>query len=68
MPGAAEFGGRPSSRKASKVSYIRFGSARYSVPSRPIGWTVPIAVSGRAIRRPQPFNEHQLGAPGEVSI
>ena len=39
-----EIGARPASRKVDKLSCVRFGSARYSVPSRLIGTTVLIAV------------------------
>jgi hypothetical protein len=35
-----EIGPRPASRKVDKLSCVRFGSARYSVPSRLIGATV----------------------------
>jgi hypothetical protein len=61
------------SRKVDKLSCVRFGSARYSVPSRLIGGTVLIAVDGTRIRILEPFTgqiaaEHQLVAPGEVSI
>ncbi len=37
-----EIGGKPASRKVDKLSCVRFGSARYSVPSRLIGATVLI--------------------------
>src|ERR1700729_4403235 len=37
-----EIGARPASRKVDKLSCVRFGSARYSVPSRLIGTTVLI--------------------------
>jgi hypothetical protein len=39
-----ELGPCPASRKAGKLSCVRFGSARYSVPSRLIGATVLITV------------------------
>jgi len=68
-----DLGARPASRKVDKLSCVRFGSARYSVPSRLIGATVLITVHGSAIRILEPFTgqiaaEHQLVAPGEVSI
>jgi transposase len=69
-----ETGGRPAaSRKVDKLSCVRFGSARYSVPSRLIGTTVLISVDGTRIRIAEPFTgaiaaEHSLVAPGEVSI
>jgi transposase len=66
-------GGKPASRKVDKLSCVRFGSARYSVPSRLIGTTVLITVAGATIRVLEPFTgevaaEHLLVAPGEVSI
>ena len=68
-----EIGPRPASRKVDKLSCVRFGSARYSVPSRLIGATVLITVHGNLIRVLEPFTgevaaEHQLVAPGDVSI
>jgi transposase len=68
-----ELGGKPASRKVDKLSCVRFGSARYSVPSKLIGATVLITVDGSTIRILEPFTgevaaEHQLVAPGEVSI
>ena len=68
-----ESGARPASRKVDKLSCVRFGSARYSVPSPLIGTTVLIAVHGTQIRILEPFTgeiaaEHPLVAPGEVSI
>src|SRR5262252_7693095 len=68
-----EFGARPASRKVDKLSCVRFGSARYSVPARLIGATVLITVHGNSIRVLEPFTgevaaEHQLVAPGEISI
>jgi len=68
-----EIGPRPISRKVDKLSCVRFGSARYSVPSRLIGTTVLITVAGVTIRILEPFTgevaaEHQLVPPGETSI
>jgi transposase len=68
-----EIGPRPASRKVDKLSCVRFGSARYSVPSRLIGATVLIAVHGPRIRILEPFTgeiaaEHALVAPGGTSI
>jgi transposase len=68
-----EIGARPASRKVDKLSCVRFGSARYSVPSRLIGATVLIRVTGRRVQILEPFTgeiaaEHQLVAPGEVAI
>jgi transposase len=68
-----ETGGKPASRKVDKLSCVRFGSARYSVPSRLIGATVLLRVTDRRVQILEPFTgeiaaEHQLVAPGEVSI
>jgi transposase len=66
-------GVRPASRKVDRLSCVRFGSARYSVPSRLIGTAVLIRVAGTTVQILEPFTgevaaEHQLVAPGEVSI
>jgi hypothetical protein len=68
-----EIGPRPASRKVDKLSCVRFGSARYSVPSRLIGATVLLRVTGGQVQVLEPFSgeiaaEHPLVAPGEVSI
>jgi transposase len=69
-----ETGGRPAaSRKVDKLSCVRFGSARYSVPSRLIGSTVLLSAADGRVRVAEPFTgelvaEHSLVAPGEVSI
>ena len=66
-------GVRPVSRKVDKLSCVRFGSARYSVPNRLIGTSVLITVTGERVRMAQPFTgeivaEHRIVAPGEGSI
>jgi transposase len=70
-----EVGPKPTTRKVDKLSCIRFGSARYSVPNRLIGTTVTVLVDerDRVLRVIEPVTgevhaEHQLVAPGEVSI
>ena len=68
-----EIGPRPSSRKVDKLSCVRFGSARYSVPNRLIGATVLIAVTDTRVQILESFTsdivaEHTLVAPGETSI
>ena len=70
-----EVGPKPTTRKVDKLSCIRFGSARYSVPSRLIGTTVTVLVDerDRLLRVVEPVTgevhaEHALVAPGEVSI
>ena len=45
----AEFGARPTTRKVDKLSCIRFGSARYSVPNRLIGRTVTVLVEDTTV-------------------
>ncbi|HEX5533513.1 MAG TPA: IS21 family transposase [Actinomycetales bacterium] len=70
-----EVGPKPISRKVDKLSCIRFGSARYSVPNRLIGTTVTVLVDerDRMLRVIEPVTgevhaEHGLVAPGETSI
>ena len=70
-----EVGPKPISRKVDKLSCIRFGSARYSVPNRLIGTTVTVLVDerDRLLQVVEPITgevhaEHGLVAPGEVSI
>jgi transposase len=70
-----EVGPKPTTRKVDKLSCIRFGSARYSVPNRLIGSTVTVLVDerDRVLRVVEPVTgevhaEHRLVAPGEVSI
>jgi transposase len=70
-----EVGPKPISRKVDKLSCIRFGSARYSVPNLLIGTTVTVLVDerDRVLRVVEPITgevhaEHALVAPGEVSI
>ncbi len=69
----AEFGPRPTTRKVDKLSCIRFGSARYSVPNRLIGRSITVLVEDTLLRVIEPVTgqihaEHTLVAPGEVSI
>jgi transposase len=68
-----EWGARPVSRKVDRLSCVRFGSARYSVPCRLIGHQVTITTTDQFIMIIEPITgevlaEHQLVAPGEVSI
>ena len=64
---------KPITRKVDKLSCIRFGSARYSVPNRLIGTTVTAhrrrraGAGHRAVHRGG-LAEHALVAPGETSI
>jgi hypothetical protein len=67
------FGGRRELRKVDKLSCVRFGSARYSVPNRMLGKTVEVLASSGGITILIPdtgevLAEHSLVAPGEVSV
>ena len=69
----AEFGARPTTRKVDKLSCVRFASGRYSVPNRLIGKVVTVVVNDTVLRVVEPVTgqihaEHELVAPGEVSI
>jgi len=66
-------GVKPISRKVDKLSCVRFGSARYSVPNRLIGATVLLTVDDHTLQVVEPFTgeiiaQHALVAPGETSI
>jgi transposase len=70
-----QVGPTPITRKVDKLSCIRFGSARYSVPNRLIGRVVTVLVDerDRILRVIEPVTgevhaEHELVAPGETSI
>jgi hypothetical protein len=68
-----EIGPRPVSRKVDKLSCVRFGSARYSVPNRLIGSCVVITVTEGRVQVLESFTgeivaDHALVAPGETSI
>jgi transposase len=68
-----EFGAKPTTRKVDKLSCVRFGSARYSVPVELIGTTVTVLVDDQTLRVIEPLTgqihaEHVLVAPGETSI
>ena len=67
------FAGRRELRKVDKLSCVRFGSARYSVPNRMLGGTVEVlgSTSGVTILFPgtgQVLATHPLMAPGEASV
>lgn len=60
-------------RKVDRLSCIRYGSARYSVPTRLIGTNVAVVVDHGAICLVEPATgmvvaEHELAAPGSASI
>lgn len=60
-------------RKVDRLSGVRYGSARYSVPTRLIGTTVAVVVDHGAVCLVEPSTgvvvaEHELIAPGSASI
>ena len=60
-------------RKVDRLSCVRYGSARYSVPTRLIGTTVAVVVDHGAVCLVEPSTgmivaEHELIAPGSASI
>jgi transposase len=60
-------------RKVDRLSCVRYGSARYSVPTRLIGATVAIVIDHGALLVVEPATgaivaEHELVAPGETSV
>ena len=60
-------------RKVDRLSCVRFGSARYSVPTRLIGTTVELRIGDGAVTVLERgtgviLAEHTLLAPGEASI
>jgi len=67
------FGGRRELHKVDKLSCVRFGSARYSVPNRLLGHTVEVLASSTGVTILAPgtgevLAEHPLMAPGETSV
>jgi transposase len=68
-----EIGVKPVSRKVDRLSCIRFGSARYSVPCRLIGQQVTLTATATTLAVIAPLTgevlaEHPLVGPGETSI
>jgi transposase len=63
--------GRAAIRKVDRLSCVRFGSARYSVPTKLIGRLVEVQASGNEVKVSH-FGEvvatHALAAPGEASV
>jgi hypothetical protein len=58
-------------RKVDRLSCVRFGSARYSVPVSLIAKTVEVHVADgvvRVVHLGETMAEHQLVAPGETSV
>lgn len=70
---AGLFGGRRELRKVGKLSCIRLGSARYSVPKRMLGTSVEVlagsgGVTIMVLGTGEVLAEHPLMAPGRVSV
>jgi hypothetical protein len=68
-----EIGANSVRRKVDRLSCIRYGSARYSVPTRLVGVTVAVVVDHGALVILEPATgvivaEHELIGPGETSI
>ena len=68
-----EIGAPSVTRKVDRLSCVRYGSARYSVPTRLIGTRVAIVIDHGALVVVEPATgaivaEHELVAPGETSI
>ena len=68
-----EIGAGSVRRKVDRLSCIRYGSARYSVPTRLVGATVAVVVDHGALIILEPSTgvivaEHELVSPGETSI
>lgn len=66
-------GPAPVTRKVDKMSTVRVGSARYSVPNRLIGTSVGVLVDGPRVQvidvdTDVVYAEHPLTAPGQASI
>ena len=68
-----EVSAKPVSRKVDRLSCVRFGSARYSVPCRLIGHQVILTTTSSTVTVVEPITgevlaEHRLVAPGETSL
>ncbi len=68
-----EIGPRPITRKVDRLSCVRFGSARYSVPHRLIGATLTVLAGEQHLEIIDPANgevvaSHALAAPGTASV
>jgi hypothetical protein len=74
LPGLRlEIGPRPITRKVDRLSCVRFGSARYSVPHQLVGATVTVLADEQRLRVINPNSgeivaEHALAAPGTASV
>jgi len=63
--------GRVATRKVDRLSCVRIGSARYSVPTRLIGHSVEVQVVDgrvRVLAAGEVVADHVLVAPGEASV
>lgn len=63
--------GRVTTRKVDRLSCVRIGSARYSVPVRLVGRSVEVQVTGNRVKviyGDEVVADHQVVAPGETSI
>lgn len=68
-----EIGAPSVTRKVDRLSCVRYGSARYSVPTRLIGTTVMVLADHGAVVIVEPATgqvvaEHELVAPGSASV
>ena len=68
-----QIGAAPVLRKVDRLSCVRYGSARYSVPTRLIGATVAVVLDHGAVCLIDPGTgiivaQHQLSAPGSASV
>jgi transposase len=71
LPSLRAWVGRGVARKVDKLSTVRVGSARYSVPLALVGRTVMVEVAGGRVRvfdGAALVADHPLVAPGEASI
>jgi transposase len=73
LPSLRASTGRHAMRKVDRLSCVRFGSARYSVPVRLIGTEVGVRTSGGRLlavvtATGEVVAEHVLVAPGEASV
>jgi Mu transposase, C-terminal domain len=73
LPSLRPQAGRATTRKVDKLSCVRFGSARYSVPTRLIGQVVELLASAGQVRIVAPWTgelvaEHPFVPPGGTSV
>lgn len=71
LPSLRPLIGKSAMRKVDKLSCVRFGSARYSVPNEHIGAQVAVVVAGRVVEivvSGEVVAAHDLVVPGETSV